>query len=441
MMLSKIFGIFCVLLVVSQTKNNAQEYSEYENYDCTCSKEIVLPFDNNKSGASIKPLLNQIVFYSHRDQFTFWYKIIAKESCSLSFRVNPIDTKDDFTMFVYRYNKSDFCEKVYHNKIDPVKPLFFSNKEGKENPYSLGEKTFFAQAGNTYYISILSISINNCGHVLKLYNTSESDTVRIRAVHVPCERDVSMASDKININAMFSSDLKMNQNKTGVNDEADSVKIVRCNITSAQKGKITNPRLRIVDELTGIEVATKQSGHDAFTFNIEKEKNYKVECSALGYRRFDRSMKISEQLQDNVFTIKLAPLKVGENFVMKNIYFHPNTYALRKESEADLARLLGYLLANEDIRIEIQGHTNGNKKIYKIRAYASLGEAWNFSGSAKKLSEKRAARIKEYLVENGVDKNRLVTKGYGGDRMIIENPVTIEEGQKNIRVEAVILEN
>jgi len=114
---------------------------------------------------------------------------------------------------------------------------------------------------------------------------------------------------------------------------------------------------------------------------------------------------------------------------------------LKKESSEELQNFLGYLLNNPNINIEIQGHTNGDNKIAKNKAYRNLGEEWNFQGSAKKLSQKRAEAIKKYLATNGVAAERMVPKGYGGSRAVIKYPETMEEGQENIRVEVVILKN
>jgi outer membrane protein OmpA-like peptidoglycan-associated protein len=143
----------------------------------------------------------------------------------------------------------------------------------------------------------------------------------------------------------------------------------------------------------------------------------------------------------NIIELLLEPLKVGDIFIMKSIYFHPNTYALRKESSYDLGRLLEYMRNNSSVKIEIQGHTNGDNKIYKNKAYENLGEEWNFKGSAKTLSLKRAEAIKKYLINNGIDSERLIPVGQGGHKPIIENPETMEDGQRNIRVEVVILNN
>lgn len=416
--------------------------SESENYDCTYSKEINIPFNYSKNGEKIKnPPLNQTVFYTHRDQFSYWYKIIVKEDAVIGFKVDPIDNQDSYVILVYQYNKNDFCDKIYYQKIQPVKPSFFLNQKNKIDAYDLTQKSMQVKKDNVYYISILNTSINNCGHFFRLWKGK--DTVKIKGIHVPCVRDVSIANKKIELNLSSNAGLVVKKDSVSKKITSVSVVSVKCKVTSNKEGTLTEPKLRVIDELTGSEVIANPTNKEEFEVKIERNKNYKVECSAVGYKYFDHSIKISNEIKgsDNQFEIKLEPLKTGDNFILKNIYFHPNTYALRKESEQDLSKLLNYLLANEKVKIEIQGHTNGNHRIYKNTAYRNLGDEWNFSGSAKKLSKMRAENVKKYLVFNGVNENRLTAIGYGGDRMIIKDPSTLEEGQENIRVEILILEN
>ena len=99
------------------------------------------------------------------------------------------------------------------------------------------------------------------------------------------------------------------------------------------------------------------------------------------------------------------------------------------------------MIDNQSVTIEIQGHTNGDHKIFKNKAYVNLGEEWNFHGSSKHLSLKRSEAIKFFLVTNGVNSERLLAVGQGGQMPIIKDPETMEEGQKNIRVEVVILKD
>ncbi len=136
----------------------------------------------------------------------------------------------------------------------------------------------------------------------------------------------------------------------------------------------------------------------------------------------------------------LNPIAVGEKIVSHNIYFQPNTPVLKDKSKAELEKIKQFLKENDNITIEIQGHTNGNRRIKKDRRFSHLNGEWNFSGTAKELSQLRAEKVKKYLEENGVNPNQMTAKGYGGDKMIVENPKNMKEAMKNIRVEIVVIE-
>ena len=100
---------------------------ELMHYDCNYSKEITVPFNGSNTSFTITPLLNQLVFYSHRDQFTYWYKISVKENRPIQFSVSAIGDSDSYVVYVYQYNEADFCNKLYNQKItNTIKSCFFS---------------------------------------------------------------------------------------------------------------------------------------------------------------------------------------------------------------------------------------------------------------------------------------------------------------------------
>ncbi len=74
-------------------------------------------------------------------------------------------------------------------------------------------------------------------------------------------------------------------------------------------------------------------------------------------------------------------------------------------------------------RIEIQGHT----------AEANRPER------TQRLSEARAEAVRKYLIEKGVEPERLVAKGYGADRPVADNE-TADGRSRNRRVEFIVLE-
>lgn len=443
------------------------QLGELERFDCTYSKEITIPFNYSETQAEIKPQLNQVVFYSYRDQFTYWYKITAKSNNKLSLNISAINDSDSYVVYCYQYNNADFCTKLYNQKLKPI-----------TTPYDVGlgsEKTGAAiqtldiQKNNIYYVSVLNTSLNNCGHNLKL--SYGLDTLKVKAFHSPCKKDIVTlpVTQKVvkpitkvkdttvalnpNIAPIIKDTIKTKElvlEPKVINNPITQIKDTVIAIESISESKIDylvkdHEKLNLINStITVVDLDTKDpkplinKGIGKWEMFFEKNKKYKIKCTAFGYKDLQLTTDLTNQ---DSLELLLEPLKVGDNFIMKSIYFHPNTYALRKESNEELLRLLSYLTENPSVTIEIQGHTNGDNKIYKNKAYEKLGEEWNFHGSSKNLSLKRSETIKNYLVNNGIASERLFSVGRGGDKPIIKNPETMEEGQRNIRVEVVILKN
>jgi outer membrane protein OmpA-like peptidoglycan-associated protein len=81
------------------------------------------------------------------------------------------------------------------------------------------------------------------------------------------------------------------------------------------------------------------------------------------------------------------------------------------------------MLENPKMRIEVSGHTDntGSASVNLI------------------LSESRAKIVVKYLINKGIDRSRMVFKGYGYEQPVADN-ATIEGRSKNRRVEFKILE-
>lgn len=234
-------------------------------------------------------------------------------------------------------------------------------------------------------------------------------------------------------------DAKKTKTKTAINDTLSSINLnFECLVKDKKTLKPINSKITVTVADTKELVPFTSNSTGKWQGFIKSDKKYKILCTALGYHNSEMDVDSSNGKSINVL---LEAMKVGDNFIMKSIYFHLNTYALKKESEEELKKLLDYLIENPEANIEIQGHTNGDKRINKNKDFKGFGEEWNFTGSSKKLSANRAETIKKYLITNGIAAERLITKGMGGSKPIIENPETMAEGERNIRVEIVILKN
>lgn len=424
---------------------------ELGKFDCTYAKEILVPFNYSADTAvKAKPLYNQKVFYSFRDQFTYWYKVVVKRDEQLSFKVKALNDSDAYSVMVYNYNGDGFCEKVYYRKIAPVASAFFIGKGAGVSITNAG--TFNAKKNNVYYVGVLNTSLNNCGHRFTI--CYKKDTVNIDAIHLPCKTDAASLNpslakqpEKMTPVVLAKKDtlipIPVKTESIIVKDNLNSVYQINFVTLNAVNKTPVEARVGLYDKLSGNAVPLTETGKGEFTGNIEKDKTYTIKTNAFGYQPREISLDANTLILAMKYReeILLDPLKQGQNLVLKSIYFVPNTYALRKESMEELEKLLNFLKNNETTVIEIQGHTNGDNKIEKTPAYVSLGEEWNFSGSSRKLSQKRAEVIKNYLVDHGISETRLVAKGYGGQKYLIKSPETNSEAQQNIRVEISVLKN
>ncbi len=122
-------------------------------------------------------------------------------------------------------------------------------------------------------------------------------------------------------------------------------------------------------------------------------------------------------------TIFLSPLKEGNTFILRNVFFAVNSYELDSKSFAELEKLVEYLKKNPTLKLEISGHTDntGNAQTNKL------------------LSENRAKSVVSYLINKGISPQRLQYKGYGDTKPIADN--TTDEGKsQNRRTECKLIE-
>ncbi len=124
--------------------------------------------------------------------------------------------------------------------------------------------------------------------------------------------------------------------------------------------------------------------------------------------RFDMSLVI-----DTVYKDK---------FTLKNVYFDLDKATLKEKSHSRLNKLVNKLKENPSMVIEIAGHTdNQGSKQYNLR-----------------LSQRRANTVRQYIINKGINSNRVKAKGYGEAQPIADNS-TKKGRAKNRRTEVRII--
>lgn len=190
----------------------------------------------------------------------------------------------------------------------------------------------------------------------------------------------------------------------------------------AVRDKNTNEPLTSALILEGHrEIEGMYVGSD-FYFNITRTTDITLSCDLEGYFFYDSIIEISG-FEDTYIEVYLQKAESGKSLQIEEIQFVPGTSEILKSSEPKLRRLKDFLALNSGLEVEIQGH------VFAIGDNSIAGQ---------KISEARAKRVMRYLIDNGIDRGRLSSEGYGNTRPIYESPMKSYQEQANRRVEILI---
>ena len=182
-----------------------------------------------------------------------------------------------------------------------------------------------------------------------------------------------------------------------------------------------------------------QVANESGEYNFEKldcNETYFVRAEIQGYIIMEDKVitsKNSKELITKDFLIenKNKVLDLGTNianeFNIKPIYFDLDKSNIRPDAANELAIVLSVLTQYPTMKIAINTHTDSRATTeYNI-----------------KLSDRRAVSIMNWLIKNGISKNRLTAKGFGESQLVNkcadDIECTEEEHQANRRSEFIIV--
>ena len=118
------------------------------------------------------------------------------------------------------------------------------------------------------------------------------------------------------------------------------------------------------------------------------------------------------------YTFQIKVFKGYLDIIDLDVHFASNSAEIQERDKEKLDRLYESLSNNSLTQIELASHTD------------SIGS----DESNMRLSQRRSDSVKKYLVEKGIDENRIVAKGYG-EKEPRESNKSPEGRAKNRRTE------
>jgi Outer membrane protein and related peptidoglycan-associated (lipo)proteins len=196
--------------------------------------------------------------------------------------------------------------------------------------------------------------------------------------------------------------------KLGKNLDQAQLMAMKNTIKPLEKGIIS---LYMVDKKTKerLFIARDSIKNDGnYKFDVIPDRDYKLEME--GFQYFNEQVNISTDGVNFTYTIEMPPIYVNvlsdKPIVLKNVYYELDKSDLTTEAKKAIDSTLYELMQKAtDIVVEVSAHTD------------SIGNAeYN-----KKLSQERAENVVKYLVSKGVNKKRLIAKGYGAEKPVAPN--------------------
>ena len=162
----------------------------------------------------------------------------------------------------------------------------------------------------------------------------------------------------------------------------------------------------------------------SFNVKLLGNETYNIKIKTVGQATEYNTIHIPALAHNTFYGENLMTVTIFEpkQFTLNNVLFETGLSALKNESKTELNELFAYLSLKDNVQIQIEGHTDnvGNDQSNLV------------------LSEERAKAVKAYLLNLGIDANRIKTVGFGASKPVATN--NTPDGRKlNRRTTVVIL--
>ncbi len=204
-------------------------------------------------------------------------------------------------------------------------------------------------------------------------------------------------------------------------------KVVVCNTNTAVNGV----SVVLKNNNLGVQKSTNTDGKGEFIFQALQDANYTIygkkenylsQTETVSTRDYDRNKTLFIKLE-----ICLDPADCGKAIVLKNILYDLDKFFIREDAKPELNRLVQFMSDNPSVKVELSSHTDSRAS----------------TGYNNTLSQNRASAAVDYIVSQGISRDRLVGKGYGETRLLNRCadgvPCSEAEHQINRRTEVKVI--
>ncbi|OIQ37628.1 MAG: hypothetical protein BM563_08125 [Bacteroidetes bacterium MedPE-SWsnd-G1] len=287
-------------------------------------------------------------------------------------------------------------------------------------------------------LPIVNATVNLYDESNTIVATVNSNTNGNFHINIKCETDyrleVSMIDFETAISEFTSTDVQKENHRIDFN-----LKSTIC--TQIISGTVTNSRTKVpmsnisVDLIENNQVVSNltTTSDGAFSFEVDCNSNYKISATTKDYSIDSKIIDTNNVHGENTIVSIILETKLDFEMVRDNLMiitnqidFDLNESDIREDAAIELNKVVAIMNRNPEIKVDIGVHTDSRAP-----------DNYNLS-----LSEQRAQSILSFLIERGINSDRLTGKGYGETELLnrCANGVNCSETEhlENRRIEFIV---
>ena len=208
---------------------------------------------------------------------------------------------------------------------------------------------------------------------------------------------------------------------------------------------VTIPAKVSLMDRKGRPISTFRAGEIVSFGGKQEDRLLTLVCEASGYSTETRVIALNKlgQLRDvaqnseGLWEIRFVMTKLNINKIdlLYHGIFYPDAAVFKPEAKKHIGVLVSLMQRNSGLRIEINSHCNAGRKrevmLPLSRSYFDLSDASDRIGTDKQLTRYRTESVRDYLIEHGIDPQRITVMGWGSlDTLIRDNHGNMELNER-----------
>ena len=178
--------------------------------------------------------------------------------------------------------------------------------------------------------------------------------------------------------------------------------LVEGNVYDTNGEHLSEATIRLVgDDGTNVKAQIRRDG--SYRLKLQKDTRYVMLATSRGFLNQKQELSTVGMTDSYSYQQNFSLAPISKPVKMSNVFYEFGKWTLTADSEKGLNELVQLLNDNPNITIELSAHTDmvGNDV------------------ANKQLSLRRAQSVVDYLIQHGIDSERLTPVGYGEEKPVV----------------------